>query len=534
MGEKKFKLAKEKKWLVVIMLLGIFLRIYSLGAESFWLDESETVYGTTLDPSTIIHNIYTKVLAYENFVYTKGGSMPLYYLTAYFWTKLVGLSEFKLRLLSAIFGTLSIYLVYVIGKEFFSEKVGLVAAFILSINHQHIYYSQEARAYSLLVFVTMLSVYFFYRMLVVGKYYNLILYSLGTAAVIYTHYYGFFILFFQGIFLLVFFKDYIKKIKHMVLSWLIVFLVYLPWMPAFIKQFSEGEGINIIHGGITLTKIARLFISMNSWISFDFQTRYALVNSQYFGISALGALTIMSVLLISLVFLCLFLMALFLFFRKYAFNSYSNKPLMHKYVLIILWFLVPVIAPLLISIIFPESSSFGPIRYVLFATPAYYILISKSISEFSSKKAIISRILGRKIYSFQILVIIAVLSVMPLYSYYVNYDKGQYREAAEYLSYKAKEGDTIIIHGAPILLPFGYYYSGYPNKSMLHRSFSIEELKKFASSKNEFWVVASMLKYYDPKNEFQKYIEKDYIATEKKEFIDVKVIKYKKASLVRC
>ena len=122
---------------------------------------------------------------------------------------------------------------------------------------------------------------------------------------------------------------------------------------------------------------------------------------------------------------------------------------------------------------------------------------------------------------------------MPLYSYYANYDKGQYREAAEYLASRAKESDYAIVHGAPTFHAFNFYYSKYSKKASLYRSFNTEELKQFTNSKNEFWAVLSMLKYYDAKNEFINYVNQNFIVIEEKKFIDVNVIKYKRKDIVK-
>ena len=73
-----------------------------------------------------------------------------------------------------------------------------------------------------------------------------------------------------------------------------------------------------------------------------------------------------------------------------------------------------------------------------------------------------------------------------------------------------------------------HYYNKHQTKVQPYSSFSMNELKQFAGSKNEFWAVYSMLKYYDPNNDFKDYIEKRFAVEEEKEFIDVEVVKYKR------
>src|SRR5439155_19635285 len=49
------------------------------------------------------------------------------------------------------------------GRQLFGRNVGLLAAFLLAINGFHIRYSQEARSYSLYVFLVVLSCWFYIR-----------------------------------------------------------------------------------------------------------------------------------------------------------------------------------------------------------------------------------------------------------------------------------------------------------------------------------------------------------------------------------
>jgi len=144
--------------LVLILLLGAFLRIYGLGNESFWLDEGDTFRSTELSVPQIIKKTYVYSTLYPQFWGEGSGAVPLYYILVNNWTKIVGLSEFKLRFISALFGIFSIYLIFLLGRFLFDHKIGLIASFILAINHQHISFSQEARMYSMLVALTLWSV----------------------------------------------------------------------------------------------------------------------------------------------------------------------------------------------------------------------------------------------------------------------------------------------------------------------------------------------------------------------------------------
>ena len=160
---------KVKLLLIVILLLGTFLRVYGLGTESFWLDEADTAQAVDFSTSKIIERTYVNLTLMPEFFGEGGGSLPLYNILVKYWTIIFGLSEFKLRLFSVLFGVVSIYLIFLIGKFLFNSKVGLIAAFILAINHQHIFFSQEARLYSLLVALTLFSAFSLLRALSSNK-----------------------------------------------------------------------------------------------------------------------------------------------------------------------------------------------------------------------------------------------------------------------------------------------------------------------------------------------------------------------------
>jgi len=96
---------------------------------------------------------------------------PLYHFLMWGWAHLFGNSEFVMRLPSVLFGTATIYVVYLIAKQLVNKKsklinfLPLVAALFLATAPFHIYYSQEARTYALTAFSTSLSIYWFLRLM---------------------------------------------------------------------------------------------------------------------------------------------------------------------------------------------------------------------------------------------------------------------------------------------------------------------------------------------------------------------------------
>ncbi len=90
---------------------------------------------------------------------------PLYYVLAWPWAHVFGTGEIALRSFSAVIGTATVPLMYAAGKELVSRRAGLIAAALTATSPLMIWYSQEARAYALLVLFGAASLWFFARVL---------------------------------------------------------------------------------------------------------------------------------------------------------------------------------------------------------------------------------------------------------------------------------------------------------------------------------------------------------------------------------
>jgi mannosyltransferase len=150
---KKSLTTNATVWLAFVVALGAALRLFRLGVRSFWLDEAVSATLARIDR-------YTFVSA----VIHRQANMVFYYLLLRGWIRL-GSSEFALRSLSALFGVAAIPAMYLLGKQLFGPRAGRVAALLLGVHTFHIRYSQEARSYSLLMLLALLSSLFFLRSL---------------------------------------------------------------------------------------------------------------------------------------------------------------------------------------------------------------------------------------------------------------------------------------------------------------------------------------------------------------------------------
>ena len=173
-----------------ILLLALLLRVPSLGTRS--LDEDE---------------IFSAIAAHQHLpgflwiVSHSEANMILYYILLRTWIHL-GQSEFVIRSLSVIFALATLPALYSMGTRAFGRKVGSLGALLLAINGFHIRFAQDARAYSLLVFLITLSSLLFLQSVREGSRRNWICYIMASALAIYAHLFAVFVLVAHWVFVL--------------------------------------------------------------------------------------------------------------------------------------------------------------------------------------------------------------------------------------------------------------------------------------------------------------------------------------------
>jgi hypothetical protein len=130
-------------------------------------------------------------------------SPPLYYVLAWGWAKLFGTGEAGLRSLSALIGTLAVPVAYLAGRELSSgRRVALLCAAFVAVNPYLVWYSQEARAYALMVLFVALSLVFFARCLNRPSPASLAWWAASAALAIGSHYFAAFVVGPQAVLLL--------------------------------------------------------------------------------------------------------------------------------------------------------------------------------------------------------------------------------------------------------------------------------------------------------------------------------------------
>ena len=440
--------------LLGIFFLGLTLRLYGLDASSLWWDEVKTVTAARLD-----------FLPMLNFQARDSVHPPLLYMVTGSFMSLFGDSDFVVRLQAALLGALAVLLTYKLGEVLWSRREGVIGAFLLAVNAYHIHYSQEARHYSLMVFLAILSLIFLLKALKEDKKGMWVLFALCTGLNIYTHYYAFLILPGELVFAAWLIVDnwrsrrsqperpslhhgepvdsrnpsiepndptaYTdmtapasrqsttprKQALHLGAVLALVGLSYLPWLPILQQQLA---GRMIEFGGVALEQPPRAELSPEFLVQ---------VLHEYTGLGG--------------VFLVLFL-ALFVLGLANSKAGYV--------VLFGLWITVPFLFPFLI-----RSSHFFEIRYAICVVPILLLVVARGTARLTS-------LLVRKLQvpthdqkwrvaldSIFVACIFGGLSVAPIRDYYLV-QKTDYRGVARYLASQASAADVVLADGE------GYLY----------------------------------------------------------------------------
>jgi len=178
--------------LALIVCLGAALRFGTIGTQGFWWDELATLHVIQNGPVDLLKGVQVSE-----------SNPPLYYLLAGAWERVFGSSEFGIRSLSALVGTATIPAVYAAAKALSSRRVGLIAAALTATSPILVWYSQETRNYSLLVFLSALAFFFFARALDDRDHRWLWAWALASGLALCTHYFALTVIVPQAVWLLI-------------------------------------------------------------------------------------------------------------------------------------------------------------------------------------------------------------------------------------------------------------------------------------------------------------------------------------------
>lgn len=394
--------------IILIFIVGVIPRFYDLGGESVWYDEAVSIAVSKLGFADIIKWVF------DNKAET---NPPFYYMILSFWVPVFGDSEYIARVPSAVLGSLSIFAVYALGKLFYNKKTGLIAALIVATSVFHIRYAQEARGYTLMVCLMLVSYYCLLQLTIKNRTIYAVIYVASTALLVYTHYYGVMIILAQNIFCFTLLVRN-KKIGELGIGgWFkLQMITALFLLPCFI-----------------LLAVITLKIQKGFWIpepaSEDIWQYFTIYSGSIYLLILFAAFSVYSIIGL----------------RKATGTQgikKSARPIkghLHalgisggeKVYMLLLWMLVPILVPFLISLV---SSPILIFRYTIGASLAFYLLASNGIGNLNNRWLVLAAA-G----------LIIIFSYFNIRAYYKTVGKHQWRELVSYIESNARSGDIIVV-----------------------------------------------------------------------------------------
>ncbi|GMW02837.1 MAG: hypothetical protein AMXMBFR84_39730 [Candidatus Hydrogenedentota bacterium] len=204
------------------------VRFYALGRQSLWFDEIATWH------TGAYSSLRDVVFADRSWnLYPPGYGVFTHYVMA-----VGGISEWMLRFPSAVAGTLSVPLLYLVALRAGNRRVAAISAGLLAFLLFPIYYSQEARPYALLQCLVLICVLAWTYVIEAwdarrpAPVWGLAVYAIAAIGCCYLHYFGLLFVFLQG---LLTFALLLRKPLHLARATALfgcIALAFLPWLPS--------------------------------------------------------------------------------------------------------------------------------------------------------------------------------------------------------------------------------------------------------------------------------------------------------------
>ncbi len=358
--------------LLALLLLAFALRVYRLPAQSLWYDEGVSWYLTRMSLPALT-------------VWTANDIQPpLYYYLLWLWVRLAGTSEYALRFPSVFFGVLTLPSLWIAARRLLGRRAAWLAILLLALSPLHVYYAQEARMYTLLAFLGLLSSYLLLRLLnnqstnLQSPY--LWSYVLTVVAALYTHYFAFFLLAAHVLYVLYKWGRQVRSghplkphastsTSTLALALISILLLYLPWLPFLLTRY--GMDTSYWPGALKLGEVARkLFVAFSLGETVT---------------EAVGVWLAVGYGLIFLISLAILLQTIYQPANRPIRNTQYAVRTVHpdSLVFLLLYLLVP-LALVLLSVY--RTPKFNP-RYAMLASPSFILLIAGGLSSLISHHA---------------------------------------------------------------------------------------------------------------------------------------------------
>ncbi|WP_236198522.1 glycosyltransferase family 39 protein [Pseudomonas pseudonitroreducens] len=208
-------------WFLPLLALALCLRLYGLSDSALWGDESSSLFLARYSPLQLwqhaAHDVHP----------------PLYFFFLHGWVQVVGEGVLSLRLFSALFGTLAVFLGGWLMWRLASARAAFIALLLLALLPTAVRYSQEVRMYSLLGCWLLAATLALLYWLEEGRRRYLLMYAALMTAAFYTHYFSLFGALVQWLWLATLPNSPLRR-RDWWLANLAIAALFLPWLPGLL------------------------------------------------------------------------------------------------------------------------------------------------------------------------------------------------------------------------------------------------------------------------------------------------------------
>ena len=381
-------------YFAIVFFVNFILKISYLGYASFWYDEIISVQSASLDFGHIKH-----VSEWDK-------NPPFYYYCLSVWIKLFNDTEYTVRLLSVFFSSLAAGMLFIIANKYFNKITAIIVSLLYLSSNVLFYYSHEARAYSLVLLLALLSTWIYFKFKENSTIKLVLMLGLINFLLIYTHYIAGLILVFQTVLMLFYFER--KQKKYFLFSLLII--VLLTALRFTKKQFSLIIDFNNSTSTFWLKK---------SDLSYLKEVISTFLFNEYISLLFIGVIAIVFT---------------FLMFKMLKIGQFN---IIYSFCVglgsILFLFGLGKITPIFLD------------RYLIFTLPFLYILIAYGLSFVKNKYISLS--------------IISTFFVFSMFKIDYKTNKGMdYRSAVKFINLIKDNNDLIIVKTKDIKPLYCYYY----------------------------------------------------------------------------
>ena len=219
------------KTAIVALLIAVFvtLRIWKTGETCLWFDEVFSVHAASQPWNSILSFIALDLI-----------HPPLFYLILKAWIAIGGDGILWLRSLPIAFSTLAILPLFLLLDELKQDfKIKALMLYMLIVSGSVLKYSLEVRMYSLMLCLSLFSIWLFVRQL--ERRTSILPLIAVNLLLVYTHYFGWFVVASEVVAVVVFYRTNRKKIFMMAA---VTAVVFMPWMVAVATATGAGSGLS--------------------------------------------------------------------------------------------------------------------------------------------------------------------------------------------------------------------------------------------------------------------------------------------------